>query len=640
MKAYHGSAVLKFDDTVTGNAGVSVPVTVRVNSNQSLAVLFDLDDSPVANPVTTDNNGNYSFKASDNIYDINISEGTGSEVKLQKVEIAEIPTMPILINDLSQAYEFKTVLLLASQAVEFPEGKILHLLDRDATFEFHVGGTSNGFDILDAGNGNTAELITTGGVNVIHLGATSANDLAVYITAGQAAGHSVILVPELEGGASYNVSSSYLTTAPIIIDLTGAKINVTHNDDFIRLSASNSVVIGGTLTGTGKGDLTRPLQSGIRVMPNTHLCTLQDQTMTGFAGDITAGAIVLSDQTGAGVLPYTGHKVINPTLCKNNVALNLGERNEYSNIIGGQISDSNNIAIRWRGGNNTMTGTNVSNNVIGVDLVNGDNDGHGSVNNCQINHNDVPIRIGALQVDNFEFNNNHIFFGVIELNGCKGVLFTGGEVGNISVREDGCTNCYFVGTRIAAGGMGTQPNFNGNASEVFYLDLIQAPTVTGTSSRINGLRSKASNNVNVDVLTGENIYIFPLSENAIPFNLAYTVQEVYDVATGNFNAKTAEVRGGFEIPIDVRLTVATIGAWDPTTVQMYIKNIDTGAIIANLVQGRLTSSGGSDYYTFQFSGVVEKVNMALYTVNGSGVNLSTNTNQENWIRNYWLSTIQ
>ena len=547
-----------------------------------------------------------------------------------------------LINDLSQAYEFKNLAEYKAFTKAFPVDKTVRLLDRKADFTVIAGtGTGNDFEIIASSQvDQSIDLTTNGGVNVISLGATSSNDLAVYITAGQAAGHSVILVPELEGGASYNVSSSYLTTAPIIIDLTGAKINVTHNDDFIRLSASNSVVIGGTLTGTGKGDLTRPLQSGIRVMPNTHLCTLQNQTMSGFAGDITAGAIVLSDQTGAGVLPYTGHKVINPTLCKNNVALNLGERNEYSNIIGGQISDSNNIAIRWRGGNNTMTGTNVSNNVIGVDLVNGDNDGHGSVNNCQINHNDVPIRIGALQVDNFEFNNNHIFFGVIELNGCKGVLFTGGEVGNISVREDGCTNCYFVGTRIAAGGMGTQPNFNGNASEVFYLDLIQAPTITGTSSRLNGLRSKASNNVNVDVLTGENIYIFPLSENAIPFNLAYTVQEVYDVATGNFNAKTAEVRGGFEIPIDVRLTVATIGAWDPTTVQMYIKNVDTGAIIANLVQGRLTSSGGSDYYTFQFSGVVEKVNMALYTVNGSGVNLSTNTNQENWIRNYWLSTIQ
>ena len=149
MKAYHGSAVLKFDDTVTGNAGVSVPVTVRVNSNQALAALFDLDDAPAANPVTTDNNGNYSFKTTDNIYDIIISEGTGGEVRLQKVEIAEIPTIPILINDLSQAYEFTTVAEYETFETVFPDGKQIKLLDRGAIFTKVNGAvTPNGFNII------------------------------------------------------------------------------------------------------------------------------------------------------------------------------------------------------------------------------------------------------------------------------------------------------------------------------------------------------------------------------------------------------------------------------------------------------------------------------------------------------------
>ena len=41
-----------------------------------------------------------------------------------------------LINDLSQAYEFTTVLDLTSDAVLFPAGKVLNLADREASFLF------------------------------------------------------------------------------------------------------------------------------------------------------------------------------------------------------------------------------------------------------------------------------------------------------------------------------------------------------------------------------------------------------------------------------------------------------------------------------------------------------------------------
>jgi len=125
MKAYHNTAVLKFDDETTGNAASGVPVTIRINNTQALASIFDLDEVATANPLTTDSNGNYAFKANDAIYDIIVSEGTANEVKLEKVEIAEIPTAPILINDLSQAYEFDTVQLMKDSAIVFPVDKPL-----------------------------------------------------------------------------------------------------------------------------------------------------------------------------------------------------------------------------------------------------------------------------------------------------------------------------------------------------------------------------------------------------------------------------------------------------------------------------------------------------------------------------------
>ena len=93
MKAYHNSVVLRNDgqDTATGkfdlNAGVTKQVTVRINSSQALAIVYDLNEVQIANPVTTDSNGNYKFKANDDIYDVIISEGGPDEYKIEKVDI-------------------------------------------------------------------------------------------------------------------------------------------------------------------------------------------------------------------------------------------------------------------------------------------------------------------------------------------------------------------------------------------------------------------------------------------------------------------------------------------------------------------------------------------------------------------------
>ena len=88
MKAYHSSVETRNDilDPLSGkvdlNAGVGLPVTVRINSSQALASIFDVDDVAIGNPLTTDSNGNYAFKAADDIYDIIVSEGTANEVSL------------------------------------------------------------------------------------------------------------------------------------------------------------------------------------------------------------------------------------------------------------------------------------------------------------------------------------------------------------------------------------------------------------------------------------------------------------------------------------------------------------------------------------------------------------------------------
>ena len=100
MKTYNNSVVLRNDGTDPSslkddlNAGISKLVTVRVASLPTpglgaLASLFDINSIAIANPVTTDNNGNYVFKVGDGNYDIIIEEGTLNVVIDPSVEISE-----------------------------------------------------------------------------------------------------------------------------------------------------------------------------------------------------------------------------------------------------------------------------------------------------------------------------------------------------------------------------------------------------------------------------------------------------------------------------------------------------------------------------------------------------------------------
>ncbi|HHZ97004.1 MAG TPA: hypothetical protein EYN67_15955, partial [Flavobacteriales bacterium] len=79
-----------------------------------------------------------------------------------------------LINDLSQAYEFPTVAAFKASLIEFPDGKTIRLLDRDAKFNVISGtGTANTFNIIASTSvSQSIELINESPVNVKQWGAT------------------------------------------------------------------------------------------------------------------------------------------------------------------------------------------------------------------------------------------------------------------------------------------------------------------------------------------------------------------------------------------------------------------------------------------------------------------------------------
>ena len=68
--------------TRNGLAIVGATVRVFTSGTTTLATLYeDNESTPKTNPLTTDNNGEFSFKAADGEYDISVDPGVGHEGK-------------------------------------------------------------------------------------------------------------------------------------------------------------------------------------------------------------------------------------------------------------------------------------------------------------------------------------------------------------------------------------------------------------------------------------------------------------------------------------------------------------------------------------------------------------------------------
>ena len=101
MQIYNGTVVLQFDDSTTGNADSGALVTVRqasaVPGNGDLSIIYDLYDVQILNPLTTDAQGNYNFKAVDGLYDIVIRENQTNEFILAGERLASNSTIESIL---------------------------------------------------------------------------------------------------------------------------------------------------------------------------------------------------------------------------------------------------------------------------------------------------------------------------------------------------------------------------------------------------------------------------------------------------------------------------------------------------------------------------------------------------------------
>ena len=200
MKTYNNSVTLRNDgvDPSTSekdlNAGVGINVTVRAASTPlagqgALALIFDIAGDAIANPLQTDNQGNYTFKAPDGLYDIVIAEGTADENILASVEIVELIT-PDFINNISLPYDFATRQLMIDSTIIFPKGKRLYVKDIKAEYVVATGASPNFAGSPTIAGGQYAKLQIIGCIhNITHYGAINGaadNTFAMQEAATQA----------------------------------------------------------------------------------------------------------------------------------------------------------------------------------------------------------------------------------------------------------------------------------------------------------------------------------------------------------------------------------------------------------------------------------------------------------------------
>jgi hypothetical protein len=187
MRTYADSVVNKFATDTTGNAGAGALITVYVAGSTVKAPLFDVLSASITNPLAADEEGNYSFKVADGIYDLVINEGALSETKIDKIQIAEIvgansDSAHYLDLTIAQAEDLtiNTVITTAGYYAANDGGGGQYVVVAGGT------GPADGGSYIDMLNGNQLELIVNDSIELMQFGAIGdglTNDANALITA-------------------------------------------------------------------------------------------------------------------------------------------------------------------------------------------------------------------------------------------------------------------------------------------------------------------------------------------------------------------------------------------------------------------------------------------------------------------------
>lgn len=302
-------------------------------------------------------------------------------------------------------------------------------------------------------------------------------------------------------------------TSPKLINLIGedATISTLNNNVGIRIPFDDFRIQNLKFVGSGKAT-PHALNFGLSISQAknwlVYNCTFTEFALAAFRISGTYGSI--------GTLSKVGGNIIGCDFFNNDTGLDLTNRGEYVNVIGGNY-DNNNVAIFSASGNTSIVGVNINFNETGIHVGPGVNNGHSIIDATTLNHNTTPLLIEDTKLG-YTITDCNIFTGTVHLNNSTGILFDGCLLEVDTWRFEDVTNCAILNCVQSDQLFTVTDNFNSSTA-----------SITAFADDTNGETTVTSNAHGLD---DDNMVLITVTTN---YNGLYKIK---DVTTNTFDIET------------------------------------------------------------------------------------------------------
>ena len=359
-------------------------------------------------------------------------------------------------------------------------------------------------------------------------------------------------------------SSIMSTTTNIpIINILGNNITIESLSFFGNSTGTSQV--GVDFVGNGAFSLVR------------HANNITNCFFSNFGGSGVRATNIIGSSSGSN---HEGVFIMSNSMFSNcNIAINLLVRAEYCCINNCNIYNCT-TGIVNTGGNNSITGGQITGCTTGYSLLSGANDGHCTANGVKINHN--TTNISNATTNGYTFEGCSIYAGSITSTGAGLLRFIGCDIsyngGNLTITNAPIQfiNCVFATNPSTVTLTGKQPLFI-NCYTVSGTTVYVYPTRTYTPSNV------FSSNGTLFIPLGtniESITILNTTGNAVTGGIrigttaggADVVASLAIPANGLISVSDATIlKKAFSNTANQTLFVEAIGAWNSASITVNIK---------------------------------------------------------------------
>ena len=378
------------------------------------------------------------------------------------------------------------------------------------------------------------------------------------------------------------------------------KSGVTGN--MASISSASAVRIEGHLTLDGQDTTTYVVGStagnrtGLRITSSSNV-EIDRLTTKGFNNrGVLIDNLNYSDH-GTGVT--IGHLTSYTNYC----GLDFDTRGEYSKVLGCTLRLSR-IGLRINAGNNSVATGNITDNVDGIHVLNGTNDGHGIATGLHVNHNSQYALYANGVTNGFTFNGCHWYYATIYLLNSNGINISNGQIAEATLNFEGGTKPSIISRNIINNNVVFNHGYNTTQSYVIVRDNY---AIAGTvSTEFNRSDYAVASTEMTPAITADS------TEKTVKFTsvgtkyFGCTNTLAYNSTTG---VGTILLPGRYSFTVSLTLTNLTANV---TQGQLYIRDIG-GAVATSIYEGfRLKASAAGNVVTA--SGVIELVNAMTWDV--------------------------